>query len=111
MIMEKQKLYFKSVDDEICAPLESHLADAKWDDCNEITLFEAVPDHDTQHVIWCTHLLACVERPQCTKAECEYYTSKSGRGACLHRGQLYTHGEAHTFQVTEEVDDDAWLFH
>src|SRR6476620_8403844 len=105
--MKNEKLYFKSLDDEICSPLEIHLADAKWDDCKEITLIEAVPDNDNQHVIWCQHFWACVERPQCTKSECEYYTSKSGRGVCQHRGQLYTHGEEVVFQVSEEIDDDA----
>jgi hypothetical protein len=109
--MEKQKLYFRSIEATICKPLASHLQDAKWDGVTEITLIEAIPDNDTDDFIWCIHYEGCVERHECKKSQCEYYASKSGRGVCQHRGHLYTHGEEVKFRVEMEIDDDAWLIY
>lgn len=107
--MKNQKLYFRSIDDTICIPLERHLQNAKWDDCKEITLIEAVPDFENPDFIFCCHYQECVERSLCKKSECLYYSSKSNRGTCWHRGKLYSHGNEVTFPVEMEIDDDAWL--
>jgi len=97
--MTKQKLYFKSIDDTICSPLESHLADAKSDELTEITLIEAVPDFENPDIVFCGHFGECVERSQCKKSQCTDYRSKSNRGTCWHRGNLYSHGQELTFKV------------
>jgi len=89
----KQKLYFKSIDDTICSSLQSHLEDAKYDVLTKVTLVEAIPDNDTSEFIWCTHYWECVERQDCKKALCSHYSSKSGRGKCSNRGNLYLHGD------------------
>ena len=56
-------------------------------------MVKAVKDTDTKDFVWCTHEGEVTERQMCKKAECHYYSSKSGRGVCEHRGQLYLHDE------------------
>jgi hypothetical protein len=97
--MARRKLYFKTIDDTICSPLDSHLADAKADGLAEITLIEAVPDFDNPDFVFCGHYGEVLERSICKKSECLYYASKSNRGTCWHRGKLYSHGEELTFNV------------
>ena len=90
----KTKLYFKSEDDVRCSPLEDFINEAKCDGLKEITLIEAIPDNDG---IWCLYSGESTERGDCKKSVCSYYESKSGRGICKHRGQLYYHGNKVVF--------------
>lgn len=99
MKKEKPKLYFKTVDDTFCSPLESHLHDAKIEGLEKITLIEADPDNDNPDFIWCSQHGECVERNQCKKSECSAYESKSGRGVCSNRGGLFSHGNEVEFNV------------
>ena len=97
--MSKEKLYFRSIDDNICRPLNWHMDDARDEELNEITLCEAIPDNDNTDYIWCTHYENSEEKNQCRKSFCPAYTSVSGRGVCEHRGNLFTFGEEVTFKV------------
>lgn len=102
--MSKEKLYFKSIDHTTCHSLEWHLEDAKLEDLQEITLVEAIPDNDNPDYVWCTHYENSEEKNQCRKSFCPGYESKSGRGVCEHRGNLYTFGEEVKFDVnTKEI--------
>jgi len=97
--MEKDDLYFASIDDTHCQSLEYFLHDAKIEGLTEITLVKADPDDGTTDFIWCTYFGECVQFHDCKKSECSHYESKSGRGRCRHKGSLYTHGEEITFKV------------
>jgi hypothetical protein len=97
--MKKPTLYFKDIDDTLCQPLEGLLAEAKYDELKELKLVEAIPDNNTSDYIWCTYNGECVERFDCKKSLCSHYESKSGRGVCSNRGQLYFHGDEVTFKV------------
>lgn len=97
--MKTEPLYFSSIDETNCYPLEYHLHDARIEELTEITLVEAIPDNDDSDHIWCTYMGEATERHMCKKAECSYYSSKSGRGKCEHRGNLYLHGEEVNFKV------------
>ena len=88
-----EQLYFESIDDTFCRPLDWYLHDAKIEGLKEIRLVKAIIDTDTKDFVWCTHEGEVTEREMCTKAECPYYSSKSGRGVCEHRGKLYLHDE------------------
>lgn len=96
--MAKEKLYFESIDDIWCSPLKGFIDDAKNEKLKEITLVEAIPETDKDFV-WCTHEAEVIEQFMCKKSECPYYSSKSGRGVCEHRGNLYLHGEEVKFDV------------
>lgn len=102
MKTEKPKLYFQSVDDTFCSPLESHLQDARNEGLEQVTLIEAVPDKDNPDFIWCMQQGECVERHMCKKDQCEDYESKSGRGVCSNRGNLYQHGDEVSFNVNDK---------
>lgn len=91
--------YFRNIDAEICRPLDYFLKYAKKDGLETIKLVEAIRDLDTKEFIWCSLVELVAEREDCTKAECEFYTSTSGRGVCKHRGRLYYHGDEITFNV------------
>lgn len=97
--MSQEKLYFKSIDHTTCHSLEWHLEDAKLEDLQEITLVEAIPDNDNPDYVWCTHYENAEEKNQCRKSFCPGYESKSGRGVCEHRGNLYCHGNEVKFDV------------
>lgn len=97
--MEKNKLYFKNEYSEICETLEDLLNQAKEDEVDEITLVEAEEDDRTTDMIWCTYHGECVEKSECKKSLCSNYESKSGRGRCSNKGQLYLHGESVKFNV------------
>ena len=88
---KKEKLYFTSIDDTFCVRLE----DLNKDDLEELNfeLIEAILDNNNPEYIWCTHFGEVRERYECKKSECYAYKSKSGRGKCLHRGNLYQYGE------------------
>ncbi len=97
--MVKEKLYFRSVDDTECYNLECHLDDARIEELTKITLIEAIPDDGTLDVVWCTYYGECIDKSECKKTFCSHYSSKSGRGKCEHRGNLYLHGEKVEFDV------------
>lgn len=97
--MSREKLYFRSIDDNTCKYLEWHFDDAREEELETITLVEAIPDNDNPDYVWCTHYENVVEKDECKKSQCELYKSKSGRGKCEHRGNLYTFGEEVTFKV------------
>lgn len=105
--MSKKKiLYFKSIDDTFCEPLNSHLDDAMHEGLDTITLIEAIPDNHNPDYIWCTHEGEVVEREQCKKSICPFYQSKSGRGLCKNRGNLYQHGKEVKFKVPKKKNYD-----
>jgi hypothetical protein len=97
--MKKQKLYFRSIDNTFCEPLEDILNDAKFEGLSEIKVIEADPDTDTTDHIWCRHYGEVTERSDCSKSVCPHYESKSGRGKCSSKGKLYYHGEEVTFKI------------
>lgn len=103
--MEKDKLYFKNEDSEICETLEDLLNEAKQDELIEITLVEAEIDDGTTDMIWCMHHGECVEKSECKKSLCSHYESKSGRGKCSNKGQLYLHGESVKFNVLKTLEE------
>lgn len=99
MRKNKKQLYFKSIDDATCHGLDECIAEAKEAGKDEFTLFEAIPDNDNPYYIWCGYVDEVGERSECKKSICRHYESKSGRGACQHRGNLYELGEERTFKV------------
>jgi len=101
MAKKKQKLYFDSIDSEMCEPLEYKFTMARIEELKSITVIEAVLDTETNDFIWCTHFGTIVDKGECKKTECASYNSKSGRGVCSERGKLYSHGEEVTFDVPE----------
>lgn len=92
-------MYFENEDSTNCYDLKDHLNNARIEELKEITLLEAVPDNDNSDYIWCTYLGEVGERGECRKSFCAYYESKSGRGVCSHRGNLFLHGDAINFNV------------
>ncbi len=88
---EKPKFYFANEDATICHPLDYFIHDAKLEGLTEIELMEAVQEDGIDDFIWCHHF-EVVERSECKKAVCPKYTSKSGRGRCDNKGNLYYHG-------------------
>lgn len=99
--MKSKELYFKSIDDTMCYGLEQHLLEAKEEGLEKVTLIRAYPDKETKNHVWCTHFAEVIDRNDCKKISCNYYkANKSGRGACVHRGKLYLHGESVEFKVS-----------
>lgn len=96
--MKNETLYFENEDALNCYALEYHLRDAKLEYLKEITLMEAIPDDGTNDFIWC-HIYDCVQKSDCSKSMCPRYESKSGRGKCSNKGNLYLHGEKIKFDV------------
>lgn len=101
--MQKEKLYFRTIDDTACYPLKTHLEDAQYEELEKITLVEAIPDDGTVAFVWCMEYADSVEKNECSKKHCIYYKSKSGRGKCQNKGNLFLHGEEVTFDVTKTV--------
>ena len=95
----KIEMYFASIDDNICQPLEYHLHDAKIEGLSEIELIEAIPDNNNTSFVWCSYDGEVTEYEICKKTTCGNYFNKSGRGTCIHRGNLYTYGETVKFKV------------
>lgn len=95
----KEKLYFTSIDDTFCVRIE----DLSKDELEELgfELIEAIPDNNNLEYIWCTYFGEVGEKSKCKKSECNAYKSKSGRGKCKHKGNLYQHGDL--VNVKEEV--------
>ncbi|MFH6944589.1 hypothetical protein [Flavobacterium sp. FlaQc-50] len=98
MKKEETKLYFRNVDSTNCETIEDILHDAKLDELTEITVLEADPDNDTADHIWC-NIYDAVSKCDCKKSLCSAYESKSGRGKCKNKGNLYFHGDEVTFNV------------
>lgn len=94
-----KKLYFQDIGSTFCYPLEDHLKEAKEEGLTSVMLVEAIPDDGTSGHIWCMHYGDTVEKHECKKADCSSYSSKSGRGVCENRGDLYLHGETVEFKV------------
>lgn len=90
-MIKKEKLYFTSIDDTFCINLK-YLSNEELEDLN-FELIEAIPDNNNPEYTWCSHFGEVGERSECKKNICNAYKSKSGRGKCLHRGNLYQHGE------------------
>ena len=97
--MQEPQLYFKSLDAENCYTLEQHLQEAKHEGLKKITLIKAELDNSTEH-IWCAYFGEVTDIWDCKKSSCNKYDSKSGRGACRHKGKLYCYGEEIEFEVT-----------
>ena len=92
-----KKLYFENEDSNVCMPLGDCLDNT--DKLKEVTLMEAVPYRGSEYC-WCTHEMEVVEREDCKKSVCDWYTpNKSGRGTCSQRGKMYKFGEKVTFNV------------
>jgi hypothetical protein len=91
-LTKEQKLYFKDENSAHCYPLDYFIHDAKINEEKTITLLEAVPS-DIDDFIWCTYYGEPIERNDCKKSQCSQYTSKSGRGKCANKGNLYNHGD------------------
>lgn len=101
--MKPEKLYFKNIDSTTCSSLSDMLNDAMFDGLETVTLVEAIPDNGATGMIWCTEMGEAVEKSECKKSHCSYYTSKSGRGVCELRGNLYLHGEEIVFDVPTKL--------
>ena len=97
--MKQKKLYFRDIDSEFCKSLESHFEDAKDEGLERINLTEAIIDKSNPNYIWCGHFAEIGEKEECAKSKCSFYSSKSGRGVCKHRGNLYEHGEEVEFDI------------
>lgn len=96
---EVEKLYFENEDSISCMGIENFLHDAKLEGLTEITVIEAIPDNGTSDYIWC-QIYDCVQKDDCRKSVCSAYKSKSGRGKCENKGNLYLHGNKVTFSTT-----------
>lgn len=95
---ETTQFYFRNLDSTNIETIEDILHDAKLDELKEVTVLEADLDNDTSEYIWC-QLYDCVQRCDCKKSLCSSYESKSGRGKCKNKGNLYFHGKEVTFTV------------
>ena len=95
----KVQFYFKDEFSECAHPLAHFIEKAKKEGLAEITLFEAIPENDNPHFIYCCHVGVVGDREECSKSRCEFYESKSGRGVCRYRGKLFTKGERIMFKV------------
>lgn len=98
-MIKTPQLYFKDIDSTFCQSLDTLLDDAKYDKLKEITLIEAIHDPDEKYYVWCQHEGEATEKQICKKSECNYYSSKSGRGVCKYRGKLYNIGNEVTFKI------------
>lgn len=96
----KEKLYFREIDSNWCYTLDYHMSDAINEGLDTITLYEANKAEGSSY-IFCKEVGEATEKTDCNKRDCDMYASKSGRGVCMHRGQLYEHGEEVTFDVKD----------
>lgn len=87
--MKKDKLYFKDFDSEMCYSLEWHVENSLE---GKLVLFEAIKDHSVNDYIYCK-IFNIVENSECKKSQCIKYSSKSGRGKCIHKGNFYIKGK------------------
>ncbi|MDP4201459.1 MAG: hypothetical protein Q8861_02090 [Bacteroidota bacterium] len=99
--MKKQIFYFKDEDsDGPSFSLDDILDEAKEEGLKTILVYEAIPDKFEKDFIWCMEIGEATERKGCTKKLCSEYVSKNGKnGICKQRGNLYTWGTPHLFDV------------
>lgn len=99
--MKKQIFYFKDEDsDGPASSLNDLLAEAKEDGLKTILVYEAIPDKFEKEFIWCIKTGEAGDRERCTKKHCNGYEPRNGKnGVCKHRGNLYTWGTSHLFDV------------
>jgi len=88
----KEQFYFRDDFSENAYPLAHFIEKAKKEGLEEITLFEAIPENNNPHFIYCCYVGEVGDRDECSKSRCDYYKSKSGRGVCRYRGKLFTKG-------------------
>lgn len=96
--MKKQKLYFRSEDDEYCYSLDYHLEIAKQDGLTEVELFEAIPDRDHG---WCGLFggVLITGESECGKV-CDGYDPRNGKsGICKNKTHCHTWGDKINFKV------------
>lgn len=96
--MKETKFYFRTVDSTNVETIEDILHDARLDELSEVTVLEADLDNDTSEYVWCG-IYDCVQMSDCKKSLCSAYESKSERGKCKNRRNLYFHGKEVTFKV------------
>lgn len=94
-----KKLYFREIDSTNCYLLKDQLNDARLEGLEIVTLVEAIPENENIDLIWCTYHGEVIEKEDCKKSICPYYSSKSGRGKCEHKGNLYGFGDEVKFKV------------
>lgn len=93
-------MFFENEDSENCYSENYFQELAQKQGLSSIELIEAVPIKKLGDHVFCTYFDEVVARYDCTWKECRHYTpNKSGRGACIHRGQLYEHGEKVTITI------------
>lgn len=99
MKTKEEQLYFENEDSNFTETLESLINNAIYEGLETITILKADKEHGETGFIWCTYYGNCVEKSDCSKSQCSHYESKSGRGRCLNKGTLYTHGESVTIEI------------
>lgn len=93
-----KKLYFATLDSEMCHTLDYHLDDAKENGLSEIELYEAIPDNDKEY-FFCRAVGECAVKGDCGK-HCEEYDPRNGKfGICRYKGKCYTPGNKLIFKV------------
>lgn len=95
------KMYFKDVDDTRVTDLTERLQEAREEGISKVTLIEAINAGKNDENIWCMYNGEAVDHSECKKSQCHQYSSKSGRGVCKHRGDIYYHGEEVEFDVPQ----------
>lgn len=94
------KMFFENENSEDCYSENYFQELAQKQGLSSIELIEAIPVKKLGDHVFCTWHDEVVDRYDCTKRECAYYIpNKSGRGACIHRGKLYDHGDKVTITV------------
>jgi hypothetical protein len=99
--MKKQIFYFKNEDsDGPASSLGDLIAEAKEDGLKTILVYEAIPDKLEKEFIWCKEINEAEKRTICTKKNCGGYEPRNGKnGVCKDRGNLYTWGTPHLYDV------------
>ena len=95
----KKQLYFKDENSKYAYPLSYFIGEAKEEGLEEITLIEAIPDNDNPDYIYCKLVGEAGDRSECRKSQCKFYKSKSGRGVCVHRGNICDFGEERKIKI------------
>lgn len=103
--MSKVNYYFESEEDNTCYELKHFIFNAKREGLDFIKLHTAIVDTELPDLHFCGYKGEQVERCMCKKVNCSDYTSKSGRGVCNYRSQLYfaSCGKI-TFDVNKEYE-------
>jgi len=85
-----KKLYFSSINDEVCSTIAFHKSEMKEMNITEITLFEAKRETDSDY-FWCKEFQEIGEKGQdtCGKGCCKYEPKNGKSGCCKHYGFTY----------------------